>query len=94
MMSERIIRGGPVRARDLRSAIKELGFEPGVVSTFERFLDEFATYRKQQRDLVQLVDQCIEQVSMMVQIGSSMKDQLEQLKRTRDISDEVTHGDH
>lgn len=93
-MSERIIRGGPVRARDLRAAIKELGFEPGVVTTMERFLDEFATHRQQQRELVQLVDQCIEQVSMMITVGTTMRDQLEQLKRERDISDEVTHGDH
>jgi hypothetical protein len=93
MMSERIIRGGPVRARDLRAAIKELGFEKGVLTTMERFLDEFAAFRVQQRDMVSLLDQCISQVSMMVTVGTSMKNQLEQLKRERDISDEVTHGD-
>lgn len=92
-MSERIIRGGPVRARDLRAAIKELGFEKGVLTTMERFLDEFAAFRVQQRDMVSLLDQCISQVSMMVTVGTSMKNQLEQLKRERDISDEVTHGD-
>ena len=91
-MSDRVIRGGPVRARDLRSAVAELGFEMGVVTTLERLLDEYATHRQQLRELTQLVDRCIDEVSKMVSVGSSMREQIDRLKRERDLSEDITDG--
>lgn len=93
-MSGRIVRGGPVRARDLRANIQELGFEQGVVVTMERFLDEFAQHRQQQRELVQLVDRCIDEVAKMINIGTAMRTQIEEIKRVRDLSEEHDHDTH
>jgi len=87
-----IIRGGPVRARDLRSAIRELGFEPGIVNTLERLLDEFAQHRQQQRELTELVNQCVTELEKFLQIGDGLRREIERIKKTRDQTDEVSHG--
>jgi len=89
-----IVRGGPVRARDLRANIMEFGFEQGMVHTVERLLDEYAQTRQNLRELVSLVDKCIEEVSKMVQIGTAMRTQIEQLKRTREEGDMIDHEPH
>ena len=80
---------GPVRARDLRSAIKEMGFEPAVVYILELLLDEHTQDRQHMRELASLVDQCIDQVTKMVGVGSSITQQIDQIKRDRDRGEEI-----
>jgi len=75
---------GPVRARDLRANIKELGFERGVTTTLELMLEEHSHIRYQLHQMVQLVDACIDQVGNMVHINTHMKEQLETMKRLSD----------
>lgn len=72
---------GPIRARNMRDNIRELGFENGVVVTMEAILDEHAHMRWQLQQLTELVDQCINQVVDMVTIGTDMKGRLETMKR-------------
>ncbi len=72
---------GPVRARDLRANIKELGFETGVVKTLELMLEEHSHMRYQLHQLTTLVDACIDQVSNMVSVGAHLRTQLEDMKR-------------
>lgn len=86
-----VIRGGPVRARDLRVAIREMGFERGVTHTLERLLDEFAAMRSTQRSHVELTDQLVNNVTTFLHIGVTMRDQIDALKRSRDSTDEVNH---
>ena len=63
----------PVRARDLRSAIKEQGFERGVVTTLEQMLDEHAEMKQHIRELAELTTLCINQVEQMIRINSGMQ---------------------
>jgi hypothetical protein len=93
MMSDRIIRGGPVRARDLRASIKELGFEMGTTVVLERALDEFTTLRQNMSGAIDIIQRIVDQMDELMVIGVGMRDQINKLKRERDISDEVTHGD-
>jgi hypothetical protein len=73
---------GPVRARDLRASIKELGYDKGVVATLEAVLEERVQEREQMRELVQLVSQCIDQVEKMISVGTGMHSRLDAIKRT------------
>lgn len=86
------VKRGPVRARDLRSNIKELGFEEGVVATLEAMLDEYAQDRQNLRDMAQLLDKCIDEVSKMLSIGSQMQHEMQRIKRERDQGDAIDHG--
>ena len=88
-----IIRGGPVRARELRENIRTMGFEVGTITTLERLLDEWASTRNQLREMVQIIDQQGNLIAQFLQIGEGMKEQIERLKRTRDMTDEVNHGE-
>ena len=72
---------GPVRARDLRANIKELGFEKGVVSTLELLLDEFAGYRQHMRELTDLTARCIDQIDRFVTVGDKLKREIDEIKR-------------
>ena len=83
---------GPVRARDLRSAIKEMGFEPAVVYILELLLDEHTQDRQHLREMTSLLDQCIDEVSKMVGIGTSITQTIDQLKRDRQRGDEIDHS--
>ena len=78
------------RARDLRTNIKEMGFERGVVETLERMLDEMAEMRQHTRQLVGLVDACIQEIEKMVTIGGKMHETVQQMIRDRMNGDE--HG--
>lgn len=80
---------GPVRARDLRTNIKELGFEQGVVTTLELMLDEHTQDRQHIREMADLLDKCIDRVADMTSIGDAIKRQIEQMKRDRDAGDEI-----
>lgn len=85
-MSERL--SGPVRARDLRANVKELGFEQGVMTTLELLLDEYSTHRQHMRELTQLVDKCIDQLGVLLSAAHGLKLQLQELKRTKEQGDE------
>lgn len=74
----------PVRARDLRANIKDLGFEQGVVATLEPLLDEHTHMKQLIRELATLLDRCIDEVMKMTHVGESMKQGMEQLKRDQD----------
>ncbi len=72
---------GPVRARDLRANIKELGFERGVARTLGLMLEEHSHMRYQLHQMAQLLDSCIDQVSNMVSVGKTMTEKMNELKR-------------
>ena len=72
---------GPVRARDLRANISELGFETGVVKTLELMLEEHSHMRYQLHQMAQLLDSCIDQVISMVNVGKTMTEKMDELKR-------------
>ena len=74
----------PVRARDLRSNVKELGFEQGVMTTLEMMLEEHSQDRQTMRQMVAILNQCADNVLKMLHVGESMKQQVEELKRNRD----------
>ena len=80
---------GPVRARDLRANIQEFGFETGAVMTLERMLDEHTQDRQHVRELVRMVDQCIDQIGNLAIVGEHMKRGIEQLKRNQKVGDAV-----
>ena len=71
----------PVRARDLRANLHELGFERAVLLTLEAVLDERVQEREQMRELVQLVAHCIDQVEKMINVGTGMHKRLDEIKR-------------
>jgi hypothetical protein len=79
----------PVRARDLRANIKEWGFEQGVIITLERMLDEHVQDRQNIRELVSLVDKCIDEVAKMGMIGDKIREELVVLRRQRDQGDVI-----
>jgi cell division protein ZapA (FtsZ GTPase activity inhibitor) len=74
----------PIRARDLRTNIKEYGFDRGVVMTLELFMDEFAEMRQHMRELADLQSTCMDTMSQFIQISEAMKQRLEALRRTQD----------
>jgi len=78
------LRTGPVRARDLRANINELGYEVGVVTTLEAMLEEYSATRQNIREMAELIVQCIDRVNDMVSVGTEMKQRIEELKRVRE----------
>jgi phage-related minor tail protein len=70
-----------VRSRDLRSNIKEWGFEKGVVITVEQMLDEFAGYRQHMRELTDLVAKCVDQIERFITIGDGLRADIDRIKR-------------
>jgi hypothetical protein len=74
----------PVRARDLRLNIKDLGFEKGMVTTLELLMEEFAAYRQYLRELSELQSTCMDTMSQFIQISEAMKHRLETIRRTQD----------
>lgn len=87
------IRGAPVRARDLRVNIRELGFEQGVMHTLELLLDEFAAHRENMREVVELIQIMSNNIEKMVHVGERAKVQIEELKRRGDQGDAISHGE-
>ncbi|HEY4385340.1 MAG TPA: hypothetical protein VGN34_12850 [Ktedonobacteraceae bacterium] len=71
----------PVRARDLRTNIKEYGFEKGVVQTMEQLLDEFAAHRQYLAELREIVDKTIDQMNVFVKLGEGLQTRVDELKR-------------
>ena len=72
-----------VRARDVRSNIREFGFEQGIVTTIEQFLDEIAEYRQHQRELVEMVNKLIDQLAMHNAIKDGIIREIDRMKRER-----------
>ena len=70
-----------IRARDLRSNIKELGFERGIVVTLEAALEEVGELRQHMRQLTALTGECIDRMQQFVQIGEAMRETIETIKR-------------
>ena len=81
-----------IRARDLRANIKEQGFERGVVTTLERMMDEMAEMRQHIRQMAELLDQTINEIEKLANIGGQMHKVIEQMVRDRTQGDE--HGEH
>lgn len=71
----------PIRARDLRANIKQMGFEQGTVHTVELALQELGELRQHMRELAELVSQCIDHVDRMVIVNTAMADQIKRIKR-------------
>lgn len=72
-----------VRSRDVRSNIREFGFEQGIVTTLEQFLEEFAEYRQHQRELVEMVNKLIDQLAMHNAIKDGIIREIDRMKRER-----------
>ncbi len=72
---------GPVRARDLRANIAEMGFERGVTATLELMLEEHSHMRYQLHQMAQLLDSCMDQIINMVSVGKTMTEKMNELKR-------------
>ena len=71
----------PLRMRDVRSLIQEMGFERAIVNVLERLIDERAGDRQAMRDLAELMSKCIEQVDNMVQVGDAFGAKLKEIER-------------
>lgn len=82
---------GAVKARDVRDAVKEYGFERGVITILERMCDERAGDRNTMRDVVELINQCIENVDKMVNVGDAMGAKLKEVERREQQYRETDH---
>jgi len=85
---------GPVRARDLRIAIKEYGTEGGVIHILERFLDEYATHRQQLRELAEIQSNLVDRFTDVVQAADALRSRVadfERLMRQGDATDDGTN---
>ena len=76
-----------IRARDLRTYIKDYGYEKGMAMALEAVLEERVQDREHLRELTNLVAQCIDQVEKMIHVGDSMKRDVDRIKRI------YPHGD-
>lgn len=84
---------GPVRARDLRANIKELGFEQGVVRTLELFLDEYAAHRTREREMIQMMDHIIDELGKFIRLGEGLQTMVEEIKRHKDQGEQHNGSD-
>jgi hypothetical protein len=71
----------PVRARDLRANIKELGFEAGIITTLEALLDEFASLRQSMVQMATLQNQLIDVHARFSQALSGIGDKVTSLEK-------------
>ena len=79
----------PVRARDLRANIKEMGFEQGVVHTLELALEEFSAMRQNMRSLAEMMDLCVTQTENMLRVTNVLKGMVVDLQRVMPPKDET-----
>ena len=84
---------GPVRARDVRSTIRERGFEQGVVELLERMAEERVKDRQNMQALIQMVDNCIDEITKFVSIGDKLRQEIAELQRLRSQGDNID-GSH
>lgn len=76
-----------VRARDVRSAVKDMGFEKGIVWILEQALEEFAEYRQHIKQVVELQQQMIDNLERLQHVGVSMQHHIARINRTLEASD-------
>jgi hypothetical protein len=79
----------PVRARDLRSNIREMGFEKGVVHTLELALEELSQLRQHLHACVEIQSQLVDQVNRFISIGDVMSKKIDQLKRDKEQGNDL-----
>ena len=70
-----------IRARDLRTAIKDMGFEKGMVHTMELMLEQQVEMQQNLRTTVELVDRCMDELGKLIAIGGQMKQTVDQMHR-------------
>ena len=73
-------RVAPLRARDLRANIKELGFDKGVVMTLELMLDEWVGVREQIREMSELQLTICKVVENMTVVADGIANQMNAIK--------------
>lgn len=79
----------PLKARDLRVNIKELGFEKGVVMTLELLLDEWAGMRQGMVDMANVQTQMIDTLTDVTNVGHHIATQMKEMKRKEEQFDSV-----
>jgi hypothetical protein len=82
----------PIKERDLRANIKEMGTEEGIIYTLERMIGEHMSDRHHVRELTKLVDQAIDQLSIMMRVSEHMKQTIVSLKRVQAQGDDLDHS--
>jgi P2-related tail formation protein len=70
-----------IKARDLRVAIKDQGFEQAVVHTLELVIEQNAEARRNMQTLSEVVEGCVRQIEMMIKIGTGMREIIQDLQR-------------
>jgi hypothetical protein len=85
---------GPVRARDLRVAIKEYGAEGGIIYILERFLDEYSTHRQQLRELAEIQANLVDQFSTVIRAATELQSQVANFRRLIQQGDDTDEGAH
>jgi len=73
-----------VRARDLRSNIREMGFEKGVVHTLELALEELSQLRQYIRELSELQNTMTSHVLRFAEISTGMAKRIDQIRRDQE----------
>jgi len=66
-----------VRARDLRSNIKEMGYEKGMVHTVELLLEELSAIRLTQREITEMMSAVINHFGQLTMVTDRMKEKVE-----------------
>lgn len=82
------VKSAPLRARDLRANIQELGFEKGVEMTLTLLLDEWVGVRQQIKEMADIQSQTIDQLTVMANIGEGMAKRIASLKAHEEQFDE------
>ena len=81
-----------IRARDLRSNVKEMGFEKGVMHTLELALTQQVEMQQHMRELTDMVARCVDTITTLSQAGEGMIRALEEMKRVHQQGDD--DGEH
>ncbi len=71
----------PVRARDIRRWIKELGFENGVVHTLEQMAEEQISHRQDMASLADIQSTVVESLERLNIIHEGVAKQLDEMRR-------------
>jgi hypothetical protein len=75
-----------VRAVDIRDLLQRHGTERGIIKAMEMICEEQAGLRQTVADAVKLLDQVIDQLTMMSAINGTLVAQVNKLKRDSDDS--------
>jgi hypothetical protein len=77
----------PIRARDLRVNIAEMGFERGVVHTLELALEDMSAIRSNMRDAAELLQGCIDQMDRFLAVSEGLQTRIDQLRRDQQVDE-------